>query len=61
MIARIKPEPGMLAVVFERDGEEPVRIEAPNGQSALLRAVGLLLSRCCRLQPGDKLTVEAAD
>jgi hypothetical protein len=59
MVARTRPEPCRLVVTLERDGEEPIRIEAPNGRSALLRGVGLLLSND-RLRAGDRLTVEAA-
>jgi len=60
MVARIKPQPHALAVVFERDGEKPVRIEAIHGEKALVRAVALLLRRS-KLHVGDRLTVEAAD
>jgi hypothetical protein len=60
MVARIKPEPEGLVVVFERDGEEPVRVEAADGEKAVLRAVALLLAHS-KLVVGDRLTVEAAD
>jgi hypothetical protein len=60
MIPRVKPQPAAVAVVFERDGEEPVRAEAIHGKEALARAVGLLL-RHTKLHVGDRLTVEAID
>jgi hypothetical protein len=44
MVARIKPESEALVVVFERDGEEPVRVEAADGERAVLRAVTILLA-----------------
>jgi hypothetical protein len=53
-----KPEPQSLVVVFERDGEEPVRIEAADGEKALIQALKLLLTRNV-LRPGDRLTVKA--
>jgi hypothetical protein len=58
MVARVKHEPDALAVVFERDGEEPIRIEVADGDKALLRAVAILLAHR-RLHVGDKLTVVA--
>ena len=60
MVTRIKPQPNALVVVFERDGEKPVRVEAIHGEKALVRAVALLLARS-NLHVGDRLTVEAAD
>jgi hypothetical protein len=60
MVARVKHEPDALAVVFERDGEEPIRVEAADGEKAVLRAVTILLAHR-RLHVGDKLTVTAAD
>jgi hypothetical protein len=60
MVARTKPKPTALAVVFERDGEEPIRVEAINSEKALVRAVALLLKRST-LHVGDRLSVEAAD
>ena len=60
MKARTMPKPTALAVVFERHGEKPVRIEAIHGEKALVRAVALLLARST-LHVGDRLTVEAAD
>jgi hypothetical protein len=56
-----KPErQAPLVVVFERDGEERVRIEAADGERAVLQALKLLLLRNV-LRPGDRLTVEAVD
>lgn len=60
MVARVRKEPDVLVVTFERDGEEPVRIEAADGEKALLRAVALLLAYS-KLHAGDRLRVEAAD
>jgi hypothetical protein len=60
MVARIKHEPDALVVVFERDGEEPVRVAAADGDKALVRAVALLLAHR-RLHAGDRLWIEAAD
>jgi hypothetical protein len=55
----VRRKPG-LAVVFERDGEAPVRIDAADGRKAMLRAAAMLLDHQ-ELCPGDRLTVEAAD
>jgi hypothetical protein len=52
-------KPG-LKVTFERDGEEPIRIEANDGKQAMLRATALLLANQ-ELRSGDRLTVETAD
>jgi hypothetical protein len=59
MVARCRPEPGRLVVAFERDGDEPIRLEAADGRTALGRAVGILLARRALL-PGDRLTVKPA-
>jgi hypothetical protein len=60
MVARRKPEPNTLVVVFERDGQEPIRVEATNCEKALLRAIALLMARG-KLHVGDRLRVEATD
>ena len=60
MVARVKHEPDALVVTFERDGEEPIRLEAADGDKALLRAVAILLAHR-KLHAGDRLTVEAID
>ena len=60
MVARTKSEPDALVVVFERDGEDPVRVEVINGEKAVLRAVTILLAHS-KLHVGDCLTIEAAD
>jgi hypothetical protein len=60
MIARPRSESAALVVVFERDGEEPVRIDAADGEKACIRALTILLAKS-KLQVGDRLTVEAAD
>jgi hypothetical protein len=60
MVARTRSEPDALVVVFERDGEEPVRVEVINGDKALLRAVAVLMAKS-KLHVGDCLRVEAAD
>jgi hypothetical protein len=49
-----------LVLLFERAGEEPVRIDAADGEKAVLQGVKLLLTRNA-LRPGDRLTVEAAN
>jgi hypothetical protein len=49
-----------LTVVFERTGCAPVRVEAENGERALIRALILLLANT-KLLSGDRLTVTAAD
>ena len=56
MVARTRPESDALTVTFERDGEEPIRIEAADGDRAMVRAVAILLAHR-KLQPGDRLTV----
>jgi hypothetical protein len=60
MVGRVKPESGGLTVVFEREGEEPVSVEAADGEKAVLRAVALLLAHR-RLHAGDRLWIKAAD
>jgi hypothetical protein len=60
VVARCRPEPNALAVVFERDGEEMIRTEASTGDKAMLQAVILLLA-AKTLRAGDRLTVSAAD
>jgi hypothetical protein len=45
-------------VVFERDGEPPIRLEAGDGRTALGHAVGILLARRALLV-GDRLTIRA--
>ncbi len=59
MVARTRHEPEALAVVFERDGEEQVRVEAADGEKAVLRAVAILLAHR-KLHAGDRLWIEAA-
>ncbi len=58
MTARCWIKPVRLAVVFERPGAAPVRIDCTDGKKAVLAAVRLLLTQR-RLQHGDKLTVKA--
>jgi hypothetical protein len=60
MVARTKHEPDTLLVVFERDGEEPVRIAAADGEKAVLRAVAILLAHR-KLHAGDRLWIKAAE
>jgi hypothetical protein len=60
MVARTKSAPAALVVTFERDGEEPVRIEVADGDKAVLRAVALLLAHRM-LHAGDRLTVTTSD
>jgi hypothetical protein len=60
MVARCKPTSAALAVTFERVGEEPIRVEVPDGEKAILRATAMILMHG-RLQPGDRLTVEAVE
>jgi hypothetical protein len=60
MVARCRNEPDALVVVFERDGEEPVRVEVINGEKAMLRALIILLAHS-KLHVGDCLRIEAAD
>lgn len=58
MVARCRPDPARLVVVFERDGEPPIRLEAGDGRTALGHAVGILLARRALLV-GDRLTIRA--
>ncbi len=60
MVARVRSEPGALVVVFERDGEEPVRVEAINNEKALIRALSILLAHS-KLLVGDRMRIEAAE
>ncbi len=59
MVARVRHEPEAVVVVFERDGEEPVRVEAINSEKALIRALILLLAHS-KLHAGDCLRIEPA-
>jgi hypothetical protein len=60
MVARTRHGPDALMVTFERDGEDPIRIEAADGDRAMFRAVAILLAHR-RLQAGDRLTVTTPD
>jgi translation initiation factor IF-1 len=61
MVARVKPPaPGALVVTFERIGEEPIRVEVPDGEKAITRATAMILMHG-RLQAGDRLTVEPTE
>jgi hypothetical protein len=60
MVARTRHEPEARVVVFERDGEEPIRVEVINGEKALIRALIILLAHS-KLHVGDRLRIEAAD
>jgi len=60
MVGRIRREPGLLAVIFERDGEEPERILAADPRMAAVTAVGLIIT-ARELRDGDRITVTAAD
>jgi hypothetical protein len=59
MPARVRREPELLLLRFERDGSEPETKLARGGRQALLYAVGLLIGHT-RLMVGDKLSVRAA-
>jgi hypothetical protein len=59
MTGRCWTKPTPLVVVFQRTGEQPVRIEVADGEKAVLIAVKELLMRG-QLRAGDRLTVEAA-
>jgi hypothetical protein len=59
MVARTCCEPRGLVVVFERDGEELIRVDAINSEKALIRALNILLAHS-KLHVGDRLRVEAA-
>ena len=60
MPARIRPEPRLLLVTFESDGEEPEQELVQSGDRALKAAL-LMLARRALLRHGDKLTVVRAD
>jgi hypothetical protein len=60
MVARVRTESGMLVVVFEREGEEPIRVEVANGEKALIQALRILLTHH-ELMAFDNLTVLEAD
>jgi hypothetical protein len=61
MPAYVQPGPGAIALVFERDGEEPEARLVPrgDGERALLYAVTMLIQQR-RLYVGDRLSVRAA-
>jgi hypothetical protein len=60
MPAHIKPEPGALLLVLNRDGEEPHTRRAVGGEQALLFAVAMLIE-CRQLRTGDLLMVQGLD
>ncbi len=60
MVSRCWQKPQALAVVFQRDGKPPERLSVDNGRQAVTRVIALLIAHR-ELQPGDRLTVEAAD
>jgi hypothetical protein len=60
MVARVRREPDLLAVVFERDGEEPQRILAADPRMAAVTAVGMIIT-ARELRDGDRITVTAAE
>lgn len=57
---RLPEPPSLLVIQWEREGEEPVRIEVANGEKAILRAVTLLMTHR-QLKAGDRLTILPAD
>jgi hypothetical protein len=60
MPAYVQLDPGTIAIVFERDGEEPeTRLVRGDGERMLLYAVTMLIQRR-RLHVGDRLSVRAA-
>jgi hypothetical protein len=59
MVARTLLDPDRLLVQFERDGEPLVRVQAIDGEKAVLRAVTLLLAHK-RLRVGDRLSIVTA-
>jgi hypothetical protein len=58
--ARCKPASPALVVTFERIGDEPIRVEVPDGEKALTRATAMILMHG-KLQAGDRLTITAAE
>lgn len=60
MVARARPERGMLVAVFTRDGEEPETRHAIDGRRAAATAITMIAARLT-LQPGDILTCHRAD
>jgi hypothetical protein len=60
MVARIRREPNLLAVTFERDGEVPETVLAGDGRMAAVTAVGLIITRRA-LMEGDLIKVTAAE
>jgi hypothetical protein len=57
MVARTRPEPPVLVVQFDRDGEPPeTEIVVGGGERALLFAVGMLIRRRA-LRLHDRLTI----
>jgi hypothetical protein len=60
MVARLKPEPAALVVLFEREGEIVERVHAKDGRQAVLRATSIIIGQG-ELRAGDKLFVLAVD
>lgn len=60
MVARVRPDPTGLLLRFDRNGQEPERLQADDGRDALLFALAILIKHG-RLLIGDKLSVVAAD
>jgi hypothetical protein len=56
MVALFLREPNLLAITFERDGEEPERLVVADGGLAMVGALGLILARRTLLA-GDRQTV----
>ncbi len=59
MPAYCSKPPHPVVVIFERAGEEPVRVEAADGWKATLAIVNRVLERG-QVRPGDQIRVEAA-
>jgi hypothetical protein len=60
MVARCRRETGTMTVIFARDGEPLVRVQATDGRQAMAQAVRILAEHH-KLRAGDRLTVEPAD
>jgi hypothetical protein len=58
MVARTRPEPAALVVLFERDGEVVERAQARDGRQAVLRAASIVIGQG-ELRAGDVLRVVA--
>jgi hypothetical protein len=60
LVARVRREPNLLAVTFERDGEEPRTLFVEDSALVAIAAIGFIMT-AHGLHDGDRIAVTAAD